>query len=117
MTISQLVLSVHRYFGIINLWFYCIPGSENKFNLSVLFYQVLTLLVMAELEERTVTISGVKVVFPCKPYPSQFGMMDRVSCLLLPFYVFSSISFFGTLDFYFLFFTKNLLLNRYIFMA
>ncbi|KAL4223086.1 Fanconi anemia group J protein [Mactra antiquata] len=33
---------------------------------------------MAELDERTVTISGVKVSFPCKPYPSQFGMMDRV---------------------------------------
>ncbi|XP_053376459.1 Fanconi anemia group J protein homolog [Mercenaria mercenaria] len=33
---------------------------------------------MSSPDERTVTISGVKVVFPCKPYPSQFGMMDRV---------------------------------------
>ncbi|XP_052802476.1 Fanconi anemia group J protein homolog isoform X2 [Mya arenaria] len=30
------------------------------------------------MDERTLTISGVKVVFPCKPYPSQFGMMDKV---------------------------------------
>ena len=34
---------------------------------------------MSDLEQRTLTISGVKVKFPCKPYPSQFGMMDRVS--------------------------------------
>ena len=34
---------------------------------------------MADLQERSLTISGVKVIFPCKPYPSQFGMMDRVS--------------------------------------
>ncbi|XP_052224582.1 Fanconi anemia group J protein homolog isoform X2 [Dreissena polymorpha] len=29
-------------------------------------------------DERTIFISGVKVVFPCKPYPSQFSMMDKV---------------------------------------
>ncbi|XP_060580920.1 Fanconi anemia group J protein homolog [Ruditapes philippinarum] len=33
---------------------------------------------MSSPDERKLTISGVKVVFPCKPYPSQFGMMDRV---------------------------------------
>jgi len=24
------------------------------------------------------TIRGVEVVFPCKPYPSQFSFMDKV---------------------------------------
>ncbi|KAK3588854.1 hypothetical protein CHS0354_035997 [Potamilus streckersoni] len=33
---------------------------------------------MADIEEKTFTIQGVKVMFPCKPYPSQFSMMDRV---------------------------------------
>ena len=26
------------------------------------------------------TIGGVKVQFPCKAYPSQLSMMDKVSC-------------------------------------
>ena len=26
----------------------------------------------------TYTIGGVRVVFPCKPYPSQMSMMDKV---------------------------------------
>ena len=38
---------------------------------------------MADLQERSLTISGVKVIFPCKPYPSQFGMMDRVSWFMI----------------------------------
>ncbi|KAL3858387.1 hypothetical protein ACJMK2_012978 [Sinanodonta woodiana] len=33
---------------------------------------------MADTEDKMFTIQGVKVMFPCKPYPSQFSMMDRV---------------------------------------
>jgi hypothetical protein len=29
--------------------------------------------------EKRQMIHGVEVVFPCKPYPSQFSMMEKVS--------------------------------------
>ena len=38
---------------------------------------------MSDFQEMSLTISVVKVIFPCEPYPSQFGMMDRVSWFMI----------------------------------
>ena len=38
----------------------------------IIFYRV------AMATEKKQMIHGVEVVFPCKPYPSQFSMMEKV---------------------------------------
>ncbi len=32
-------------------------------------------------------IGGISVYFPCKPYPSQFSMMDKVTTTFLELYL------------------------------
>ena len=45
---------------------------------------------MAEADDRFVyTINGVKVVFPCKAYPTQLSMMNMVGILVFVYGLFS----------------------------